>query len=122
MVVDEWKGLGIFRSDDATTWEKQPSYLVGEPGTGEDDQVKGGHPDVVVDGDRAYLFYFTHPGRRPGAPKGKPEQRRSSIQVVELKLKDGWLTCDRDQPTRIGLRPGVPIEPLQGNSKAPSTH
>lgn len=105
VVMDEWKGLGVFRSDDATTWDKQPSHLLGEPGTGEDDRVKGGHPDVVVDGDRAYLFYFTHPGRRPGAPKSNTEQRRSSIQVVELQLKDGWLACDRSQPTQISLRP-----------------
>jgi hypothetical protein len=33
------------------------------------------------------------------------EQRRSSIQAVELEYKDGWLACDRDQPTRIGLLP-----------------
>ena len=35
------------------------------------------------------------------ANKDTYEQRRSSIQVVELELKDGWLTCDRDKPTRI---------------------
>ena len=105
VVIDEWKGLGVFRSDDANTWAKQPTNLLATPGTGEDDKVQGGHPDVVVSGDRAFLFYFTHPGRRPGAPKDGVEQRRSSIQVVELQLKDGWLTCDRDQPTHILLKP-----------------
>jgi hypothetical protein len=105
-IIDEWKGLGVFRSDDANTWTNQPSNLVAEPGKGEDDQVKGGHPDVVVSGDRAFLFYFTHPGRRgPDERKDGTEQRRSSIQVVELKFKDGWLTCDRDQPTQIMLPP-----------------
>lgn len=67
--------------------------------------MHGGHADVVVSGDRAFLFYFTHPGRRPDAPKTDTEQRRSSIQVVELKYKDGHLTCDRDQPTHIRLVP-----------------
>jgi uncharacterized protein with FMN-binding domain len=60
---------------------------------------------VVVNGGRAYVFYFTHPGRRPDAPKTDTEQRRSSIQVVELKYKDGQLTCDRNEPTHIRLTP-----------------
>jgi len=66
---------------------------------------EGGHPDVVISGGRAYLFYFTHPGRKgPDANKDTYEQRRSSIQVVELELKDGWLACDRDKPTHILLQ------------------
>ncbi len=106
VIINEWKGLGVFRSDDASTWTNQPSNLVAEPGKGEDDQVKGGHPDVMVSGNRAFLFYFTHPGRRgPDEHKDGVEQRRSSIQVVELEFKDGWLTCDRDQPTHILLQP-----------------
>lgn len=106
VIIDEWKGLGVFRSDDASHWEKQPDNLVAGAGKGPDDGVMGGHPDVVVSGDRAFLFYFTHPGRRgPDAHKDGYEQRRSSIQVVELHEKDGWLTCDRDQPTHILLLP-----------------
>lgn len=105
-VIDEWKGLGVFRSDDALRWDKQPVNLLAVPGKGEDDQVMGGHPDVVVSGDRAFLFYFTHPGRRgPDAKKDTTEQRRSSIQVVELHEQDGWLTCKRDEPTHISLLP-----------------
>jgi beta-xylosidase len=106
VIIDEWKGLGVFRSDDASNWEKQPVNLLAQPGKGEDDQVIGGHPDVVVSGDRAFLFYFTHPGRRGAdARKDTHEQRRSSIQAVELELKDGWLACDRDQPTHVALLP-----------------
>jgi hypothetical protein len=107
VIIDEWKGLGVFRSDDATHWLKQPENLVAGAGKGLDDGVMGGHPDVVVSGDRAFLFYFTHPGRRgPDAHKDGYEQRRSSIQVVELHEQNGWLTCDRDAPTHILLRPG----------------
>ena len=105
MVFDEWKGLGVYRSDDGETWEKQAENLLAQPGKGEDDQVQGQHCDVVVNGDRAYIFYFTHPGRRAGAPRNFTEMRRSSIQVAELKLKDGWLDCDRDAPTYIKLIP-----------------
>jgi len=106
VIIDEWKGLGVFRSDDAITWSKQPTNLLGKAGTGPDDGVMGGHPDVVVSGNRAFLFYFTHPGRRGAeAKKDTTEQRRSSIQVVELREQDGWLTCDRDRPTHILLQP-----------------
>ena len=106
MVSDVWRGLAVYRSEDALTWTRQPDNLLEQPGSGADDEVKGQHPDVVLSGDRAFLFYFTHPGRR-GADEKKDgtEQRRSSIQVVELELKDNWLTCDRDQLTRIRLVP-----------------
>ncbi len=104
MIVDQWKGLGLYRSDDALNWEPKPENLLAVPGKGIDDQVIGQHPDVVINGDRAYLFYFTHPGRTPdNARKDTSEQRRSSLQVVELKLKDGWLNADRDETTYIKL-------------------
>jgi hypothetical protein len=106
VIIDEWKGLGVYRSPDASTWAKQPANLVATPGLGPDDGVMGNHCDVVVSGDRAFLFYFTHPGRAGAAAnKDTPEQRRSSIQVTELHEQDGWLTCDRDQPTHIALKP-----------------
>ena len=107
MLVDLWKGLGIYRSDDLVHWTAQASDLLGTPGTGTDDKVNVGHPGVVVSGYRAYLFYFTHPGRagtiRP-EDKDSIELRRSSIQVVELMEKDGTLTCDRNAPTHINLQ------------------
>jgi hypothetical protein len=106
VIVDEWKGLGVFRSDDAKTWAKQPANLLATPGTGADDQDIGRHCDLVVSDDRAFVFYFTHPGRQSaGEKKDGVEQRRSSIQVVELKYQGDWLACDRNQPAPIALRP-----------------
>lgn len=106
MAVDVWQGLGIYRSEDCITWTRQQKNLLEKPGLGKDDKVKGGHPDVVVSGDRAFLFYFTHPGRQGEHAKDDTyEQRRSSIQVVELHYKNGEITCDRDQPTYIDLLP-----------------
>jgi hypothetical protein len=106
MVVDVWNGLGIYKSQECLKWTRQVNNLLQEPGRGPDDKVKGGHPDVVISGNRAYLFYFTHPGRqKPNEKEDTFEQRRSSIQVVELKYKDGWLTCNRDKPTYINLKP-----------------
>ncbi len=108
MLVDLWQGLGVYRSDDLVHWSPQPDNLLGVPGNGTDDGVNGGHPGVVVSGDRAFCFYFTHPGR---AGTIKPEDkdalelRRSSIQVAELSEQDGRLSCDRDTPTHIRLVP-----------------
>ncbi|HEX2861832.1 MAG TPA: glycosyl hydrolase [Lacunisphaera sp.] len=106
MLVDLWKGLGVYRSPDLSSWTPQTGDLLGVPGAGADDGVNGGHPGVVVSGDRAYVFYFTHPGRagtiRP-EDKDSPDLRRSSIQVVELVEKDGVLSCDRNAPTHVVL-------------------
>ncbi|MDO8543171.1 MAG: family 43 glycosylhydrolase [Opitutaceae bacterium] len=106
MLVDTWRGLAAFRSLDLDQWAPQPKLLLDQPGRGPDDGVVGGHPGVVVSGGRAFCFYFTHPGRTGAAvDKNAVEFRRSSIQVVELFENDGWLTCDRDAPTRIALVP-----------------
>jgi hypothetical protein len=106
MITDVWHGLAVYSSQDAATWQRQPENILQAPGTGPDDLVMGNHADVVVNNGRAYVFYFTHPGRQgPDGGKDTYEQRRSSIQVVELQYVDGKLTCDRNQPTRIDLRP-----------------
>jgi sucrose-6-phosphate hydrolase SacC (GH32 family) len=106
MVVDEWRGLAVYRSDDARNWERQPGNILAQPGKGEEEQVMGGHASLMVNNDRAWLFYFTHPGRRgPDKDKDTTEQRRSSLQVVELEFQDGWLVCDRDRPATIQLIP-----------------
>jgi GH43 family beta-xylosidase len=105
MITDVWDGLAVYRSEDALRWSRQPGgNLLQQPGRAADDAVKGGHADVLVNRDRAFLFYFTHPGRTgPDAGADGYEQRRSSIQVVELFHRDGRLTCDRDAPTHIRL-------------------
>lgn len=106
MIVDVWHGLAVFRSDDALHWRAQGGTLLEAPGRGADDGAMGGHADVVVDGDRAWLFYFVHPGRQGAdAKRDGPEQRRSVIQVTELLEDGGVLRADRDAPARIRLAP-----------------
>jgi hypothetical protein len=106
MVIDVWRGLVLYSSDDLLNWTRRSKPILDTPGRGADDGVIGQHADVFVSDGRAYLFYFTHPGRQgPRAKEDGHEQRRSSIQVVELEYKDGEITCDRDKPTRIRLRP-----------------
>tara|TARA_R110000868_G_scaffold107780_2_gene294766 strand:- start:24574 stop:25587 length:1014 start_codon:yes stop_codon:yes gene_type:complete len=106
MVWDSWDGISVYKTDDFIHWKKQKNNILKEPGMGEDDGVKGGHPDVVVNGDKAYIFYFTHPGRTP-ENKGVDnyETRRSSLQVAELKYVDGEIKCDRNKKVQINLLP-----------------
>lgn len=116
MIVDEWQGQRVYRSADLTTWEAQ-GLLLDQPGSRPDDATIGLHADVVVPGTRsldlvtldaelAHVFYFTHPGAADEAPFGETTlaQRRSSIQVAELRVVDGVLVCERDavRPPRLG--------------------
>ena len=106
MITDVWDGCAVYRSEDAVNWTRQSGpNLLQQPGMGADDRVKGGHPDVLVNGDRAFLVYFTHPGRSdPRGPADTGEQRRSSIQIAELQYVDGVISCDRDASTYVQLQ------------------
>jgi len=106
MIVDAWKGMEVFSSDDLLNWKKQTNRIVENPGKGLDDQAIGGHCDVVVNNNCAFVFYFTHPGRRKDKPaaKGSFDDKRSVIQLAELKLVNGEIVCDRDEPVNIKLQ------------------
>lgn len=111
MIIDEWRGQGVFRSTDLDHWERN-GLILDQPGTREDDGTIGLHADVVVQGDEAVIFYFTHPERRGALNQEGQEEnyryRRSSIQAARLEVVDGVLTCDRNEPFQLALRP--PIE------------
>lgn len=109
LIVDTWNGQTVHRSIDGNIWEIQPGspLMPDGEGSGLDDIPNALHANVLVNNDRAYMYYFTHPGRI-GDDKKKDtyEQRRSSIQVVELKLnEEGWITADRNLPTYVQLLP-----------------
>jgi len=95
LICDEWKGFAVYRSDDAVNWVRQPGNIVQEPGRYPGDRTIGNHGDVVVKGDRAYLYYFSHASREEIQRGVNP--RRTVIQVVELKCEDGkTISCDRN--------------------------
>jgi len=93
MLVDNWDGLGVYRSDDLVNWVRQSENILREPGKGQDDGAKGQHCDVVVSGKRAFVYYFVHQ-----TPK------ITRLQVAELKLVDGKIVCDRDSPCYVKLK------------------
>ncbi len=124
LVVDEWRGQGVYRSADLTTWERD-GLILDRPGSRPDDGGIGLHADVVVVGPEpqtAFIVYFTHPGRtetwadraggaspEPDAafafgPMETPAQRRSSVQVARVRVVDGHLVCDRDADIDLDLR------------------
>ena len=108
MITDPWQGLAVYRSDDAENWSRQENIL-DTPGTRRDDGNIGNHADVLVQGDRAFIFYFVHPGMQRAADGGMPESmpyasRRSSIQAAELELQGGVLRCNRDSPVSLDLK------------------
>lgn len=104
MVVDNWRGLGVYSSSDLKSWTRQTENILAQPGNGEDDATKGLHADVIINDGKAYIFYFTHPDRVVGVNEDNYKTRRSSIQVAELKLEDGKICCDRDKPLLIYLK------------------
>ena len=104
MITDEWHGLRVYRSKDARQWEKQ-GLVLDKNGTRAEDTPTGAHADVVVVGDKSYIFYFTHPGRKTHFDATLEangtysyDSKRSSIQVAELVLKDNTLLAVRDEP------------------------
>ena len=103
MIVDVWDGQNVYSSTDMKEWVAQPDRILQTPGKGEDDGTNGLHADVLVNDRKAYIFYFTHPGR--ASDKGDSYgTRRSSIQVVELECSNGKIMCDRDKPVYINLK------------------
>jgi beta-xylosidase len=106
MIVDAWKGMEIFCSSDLLNWKKQPQRILENPGKGKDDQAIGGHCDVVVNVGKAYVYYFTHPGRNKINPAvtGSFDDKRSVIQIAELEYNNDTVTCNRDKPVIIKLK------------------
>ena len=108
LVTDFWRGLGVYHSDDGISWTRQADIL-DKPGVRNEDGAFGHHADVLVQGERAFLFYFTHPcesSYHAGIHVAAGERKRSSIQVAELEIRDGVLVCDRDKPFDFRLLPG----------------
>jgi len=92
-ICDMWRGLAAFRGDDCENWEFC-GMMLAEPGRRDSDGSKAHHADVVVQGNEAYIFYFTH-----------PQKMRTAVQVARLTTDGKTLHCDRDEPFHFELLP-----------------
>jgi hypothetical protein len=104
MIVDNWAGQGVYSSTDMKNWTRQKKDLLSSGGIGLDDGTIGLHADVLVDGEKAYIFYFTHPERTAYNRTDNYATRRTCIQVAELEYVDGEIVCDRNKPVKINLK------------------
>lgn len=103
MIVSTNRGLGVYRSADALHWVRQKENLVEGAGRFPTDRSNGGHPDVQISDNRAFLFYFVQQEGADMLPGQPNSAHRSVIQVVEMKDVDGELKVDRNQPTFVQL-------------------
>lgn len=104
MIADEWDGLGIYVSDDLTTFTRQEGErILSGNGTREQDQGVGRHADVLVYGDKAYIVYFVHYNDN-GEAEDPEHHEPSVVQLAELEIIDGKLCCDRNKEFDISLK------------------
>lgn len=105
MIVDKWKGLGVYSSHNGEEWCKCEQLLLDEEGSRHDDHTFGRHASVVVSENGPYIFYFTHP-ELPNSYEGPCltyKHRRTSVQVAKLTYEDGKLLCDRNKEFELNL-------------------
>ncbi|VXC40725.1 family 43 glycosylhydrolase [Arthrobacter sp. 8AJ] len=112
MIVDEWRGQAVYRSEDATGhWVRQEhrgGLILTAPESVDGRPVVGRHADVVPlaerapgetsDGgaQRALLVYFTHPywgGEDIDTMAPDPRSRLSHVRAAVLEVRDGVLVC-----------------------------
>lgn len=105
MITDIWKGLAVYRSTDLEHWTPQHDAILREPGTIVTDRSIGHHCDVVVHGDRAFIFYFTHQLGADLDPALAHSSDRTVLQVAELIEENGTLRVERDKPAYVDLGP-----------------
>lgn len=82
MIVDEWQGMGVHRSDDAVAWVRQGGPDAVILGAGEVRGAGFGHHGAVVrDGDDVWFSYFGQP-QLPVAPSEESRRENDFPQVL----------------------------------------
>lgn len=97
MIVDEWRGQGVFRSADLARWEPA-GLILAKSSERLLDRGPGLHADVLVIDDVGYVLYFTHPGRT-GANEHAYDDRYSVVQLATVTAHRDELHVDRESPT-----------------------
>ena len=105
LITDPHEGLFVYSSTDGDYWDFQGTILK-ENGSRPQDGSRARHCSVSIKDDRAFIFYHVEPWRRYELEKAgegrvpifkQPlENRRSVLQMAELKMEAGKIICDRD--------------------------
>jgi hypothetical protein len=100
LLTDEWRGMAVYRSDDTVAWVRQggpDAVILGESGSPDIGIQVGRHGSVVVSGDEARLYYFTHPWWDGSelTDAAEPASRRSAIHIARLRVIGGALVAER---------------------------
>ncbi|MDY0908450.1 hypothetical protein [Microbacterium sp. CFBP9034] len=100
MLTDEWRGMAVHRSADAVSWERQggaDAVILGESGPAAAGVQIGRHGSVLMRGERALLYYFTHPWWDGSELADADERvhRRSAVHVATLRVVADLLICER---------------------------
>lgn len=107
LITDPHKGLFVYKSNDAINWKFQGTIL-NEGGNRNSDNSMTRHCSVAVINNRAFIFYHVEPWRKynmekTGGAKQMPifkqptKNRRSVLQIAELKISNGKIVCNRDE-------------------------
>ncbi len=93
MITDEWRGLAVHRSaDGAGGWQRQgrdDGLVLTAPEVFGEHPVVARHADVVVQGPRAAVVYFTHPewsGTELGTMGADIAYRRSHVRAAWFRV------------------------------------
>ena len=109
MITDCWDGLAIYSTENFTHWSRQEGNILKEPGTRPWDDSKGNHADIVINGDSAFIFYFSRPyvewPKKLDDIEDTYIYQRNAVQIAELEVKDGKLICDRNKQITKRLIP-----------------
>lgn len=96
MIVDEWRGMGVYRSADAVSWTRQGDPDAVILGAGDVAGPGFGHHGAAVrDGDDLWFYYFGHPSAAyvPGVEADSVDDRRCAVYRTQLVVEAGRLVA-----------------------------
>lgn len=100
MITDPHKGLMVYESNDSENWNYR-GIILKDSGSRPLDNSRARHCSVIIKDERAFIIYHVEPWRDYDSGVGIPRQpilnRRSVLQMAELKMKDGKISCNRNE-------------------------
>lgn len=102
MIVDEWRGMGVYVSDDARRWRRQGDSADVVLGSGSVPGAGYGHHGAPVRHGGDVWFYFfgqpeaSHEDGGDGASADRVDARRCAVYRVRLRVDGDRLVCEAE--------------------------